>query len=157
TSTIGKKTTLIATAASSETIGAAIHDIATLSGGLNPTGTITFNLYGPSANPDCSGVPVYTNTVQVNGNGDYNSGNFTPGPAGRYSWTASYPGAVTNLPSSAPRGAQGKTSVPVNRTTGIVAAATTAAIGGPVHDIATPLGAAPNPAGTITFNLYGPS
>ena len=157
TSTIGKKTTALATAASSETIGAAVHDIATLSGGLNPTGTITFNLYGPSASPDCSGAPVFTSTVSVNGNGDYNSGNFTPTTAGSYYWTASYSGDVNNLPSSETCGSQGETSVLVKRTTGIVTAATNAAIGDAVHDIATLSGATASAGGTITFNLYGPS
>ena len=157
TSTIGKKTTLIATAASSETIGAAVHDTATLSGGLNPTGTITFNLYGPSDTPDCSGNPVFTSTVNVNGNGDYGSGNFTPTTAGSYYWTASYSGDVNNLPSSGSCGDEGETSTLVKRTTGIVTAATNAAIGDAVHDIATLSGATANAGGTITFNLYGPS
>ena len=157
TSTIGKQTTGLVTAATSGTIGDAVHDIATLSGGLNPTGTITFNLYGPSASPDCSGNPVYTNTVTVNGNGDYNSGDFTPTTAGSYYWTASYSGDANNLPSSEACGSQGETSTLIKRTTGIVTAATDASIGNAIHDVATLSGATADAGGTITFNLYGPS
>ena len=158
TSTIGKKTTLIATAASSETIGASVHDVATLSGGLNPTGSIVFNLYGPSSTPNCSGPAVYTATVAVNhGNGDYDSGNFTPSTAGSYYWTATYSGDVNNLPSNDVCGAQGETSVLVKRTTGITTTATNATIGSSVSDVAHLTGATANAGGMITFSLYGPS
>ena len=61
TSTIGKQPTGISTAATSGTLGDAVHDIATLSGATaNAGGTITFSLYGPSDTPDCSGKAVYT-------------------------------------------------------------------------------------------------
>ncbi len=44
-----------------------LTDTATLSGGINPTGTITFTLYNPSH------VAVYTDTVTVSGNGTYDT------------------------------------------------------------------------------------
>ena len=47
-----------------------ITDTATLSGGATPTGTITFNLYGPD-NLTCAGAAIFTSTVLVNGNGTY--------------------------------------------------------------------------------------
>jgi len=71
-------------------------DTATLSGGDNPTGTITFNLYGPSSQPDCSTAPVDTETVTVNGNGSYTTLNGAiPAQEGTYWWTASYGGTPT--------------------------------------------------------------
>src|SRR5262249_61533698 len=45
--------------------GMPLTDSATLSGGFNPTGTITFTLTGPG------NAVVYTNVVTVNGNGTY--------------------------------------------------------------------------------------
>src|SRR5262249_20672024 len=42
-----------------------LKDTAMLSGGINPTGTITFTLYSPS------GTLLDTETVTVNGNGSY--------------------------------------------------------------------------------------
>lgn len=87
-------------------IGPSIHDVAILSGGSYPTGTITFDLYGPSASPttpDCSGSPIFTSTVAVNGNGSYPSAAFdatATGP-GLYTWIAQYSGDQWN-PSAGP-------------------------------------------------------
>ncbi len=153
-----KNTTLIATAATSGTIGDPVHDVATLSGATaDAGGTITFSLYGPSAMPDCSGTAVFTSTVNVSGPGDYNSGDFTPTTAGKYYWIASYSGDVSNQPSSGACGDTGETSTIGKQTTGIATAATDATIGAAVHDIATLSGATANAGGTITFSLYGPS
>jgi hypothetical protein len=103
--------TSITTQATSGTVGDEISDTATLSGATEGAGgTITFNLYGPSATPDCSGDPVFTSTVDVNGNGDYVSGGFTPTAAGSYYWTASYSGDEGNFSSAGECGADGETS-----------------------------------------------
>jgi hypothetical protein len=47
------------------TLGEPISDTATLSGGDNPTGTITFTVYRPD-DEDCSGDPAFTSDVDVN-------------------------------------------------------------------------------------------
>ena len=80
-------------------LGDAIHDSATLSGGANPKGTITFKLYGPN-NSTCSGTPKFTSTVDVNGNGPYASDEFTPTAAGTYRWIANYSGDANNSPTT---------------------------------------------------------
>ncbi len=72
--------------------GGAVSDSATLAAGVNPTGSITFDLYGPSSSPNCSGSPVFTSSANVTGNGEYESGSFTPIQPGTYYWTASYSG-----------------------------------------------------------------
>src|SRR5205823_660184 len=111
TSTVGKQPDRKSVVEGKAVNGDGVHDIATLSGATaNAGGTITFNLYGPSDTPDCSGDPVYTSTVNVSGPGDYNSGNFTPDTAGKYYWIASYSGDVNNLPSSGLCGDEGETS-----------------------------------------------
>jgi uncharacterized repeat protein (TIGR01451 family) len=76
-------------------LGTAVTNTATLADGADPTGTITFNLYGPE-DIDCSGVAVFTDTVTVDGNGAYTSGEFTPTAAGSYRWTAVYSGDDSN-------------------------------------------------------------
>ena len=43
-----------------------MYDTADLEGGFAPTGTITFQLYGPD-DPSCSGDAIFTSTVQVSG------------------------------------------------------------------------------------------
>ena len=67
-----------------------------LSGGFNPTGTITFTLYTPAH------VAVYTDVVTVNGNGTYttatgtNPGGYLPTVTGTYLWSATYSGDANN-------------------------------------------------------------
>lgn len=78
-------------------LGSAIHDSATLSGGLSPTGSITFQLYGPN-DATCSGASAFTSTVAVNDNGTYDSASFTPTQPGTYRWVATYTGDTNNNP-----------------------------------------------------------
>ena len=73
-----------------------LNDSATLSGGFNPTGTITFKLFGVN-DQTCGGTPIFTNTVPVSGNGTYStSAGFTTAAAGTYHWIATYSGDVSN-------------------------------------------------------------
>jgi hypothetical protein len=73
--------------------GSPISDVANLSGGSNPTGTLTFNVY---TDGECATPPVYTNTVPVAGNGQYSSGNFVPTEDAAYIWRVSYSGDANN-------------------------------------------------------------
>src|SRR5439155_256539 len=86
------------TASGNVTVGGRISDVAHLSGGVNPTGTITFHLYGPD-DASCA-TSVFTATATVSGNGNYSSGNFTTSAAGTYRWIASYGGDANNDPVS---------------------------------------------------------
>ena len=80
-------------------IGTAISDIATLTG-LAPTGTITFNLYGPD-DATCTGIPAFTSgPIPVTGNGNYFSGSFTPVTVGTYRWVVNYSGDTNNSPTT---------------------------------------------------------
>ena len=77
--------------------GGQLTDSATLGGGFNPTGTITFTLYAPDGT-----TVVDTLTVAVNGNGIYSTpGGFTPTTAGNYEWAVNYSGDVDNNPAAA--------------------------------------------------------
>jgi hypothetical protein len=103
-----RNTTTIVTSATSGTVGDGITDTATLSGATaDAGGTITFNVYD---NNECGGTPVFTDTVDVSGNGDYTSGVFTPDTAGNYFWIASYSGDANNKPSSGSCRDDGETS-----------------------------------------------
>ncbi len=85
----------ISTAASGPIdVGGNISDVATLSGGYGPTGTITFKLYGP--NDDQCVTEISSESVTVSGNGDYASPSFTPTQPGTYRWVASYSGDANN-------------------------------------------------------------
>ncbi len=47
-------------------VGISISDTATVSGGFNPTGTVTFQLFPPS-DTTCSGTPVFTSSNSLLG------------------------------------------------------------------------------------------
>ena len=145
------------TAASASTpVGNSISDSGTLAGGFNPTGTITFNLYGPG-DAVCGGLVTFTSTVPVSGNGTYGSGPFTPAVAGTYRWTAAYSGDPNNLPSSSPCNAANESSVVTPVTPSLTTnASPDVTVTNLVSDTAT-LAAGFNPTGTITFSLYGPN
>jgi hypothetical protein len=94
-SVIVAKTTPVATTTATLTNGA-IHATTALQWGFAPpTGTITFSVTGPN-DPLCSGTPVYTSTVPVNGDGNYSSGSFTPTTPGIYTYRIRYSGDSNN-------------------------------------------------------------
>ena len=86
---IATQSTLIAT-----TVGHPFADVAFLTGS-NPTGTITFNLFGPD-DTTCSGPPVFTSTKTVGFNSRAISDSFTPTAPGTYRWRVTYHGDVNN-------------------------------------------------------------
>jgi uncharacterized repeat protein (TIGR01451 family) len=75
--------------------GDTYKDKAILSGGSNPSGTITFDLYD---NPNCTGQPLYEENASVaNGNGTYETANGVKlDSAGTYYWVATYGGDSNN-------------------------------------------------------------
>jgi hypothetical protein len=73
-----------------------IYDIAYLSGGIDPSGTITFALFGPAV-PSCEGPPVFTATVAVTGNGEYRSAALIAPQPGTYHWVVTYTGDGTSF------------------------------------------------------------
>jgi hypothetical protein len=157
--TIGKASPAIATSPSAgATAGSAMTDTAALAGGDNPTGTIEFKLYGPSAAANCSGTPTFDQTVSVSGDGSYTSPPFTPTQAGTYWWAASYSGDAGNDPAAS---GCDQESVTVSKASPAIATSPavsgTGAVGGTtVTDTATLAGGS-SPGGTIEFKLYGPS
>ena len=148
--------TLTTHASAGVAIGGSISDAATLSGGaLTPTGTITFTAYGPG-DPTCVGASAFTATIPVRtGNGTYNSGSFSPGAAGTYTWTASYTGDTANTGALDGCGGANE-SVTVTRATATIT--TQASVSGPgaISDAATVSGGL-NPTGTVTFTAFGPN
>ncbi len=66
-----------------------------MSGGLSPTGSIAFTLFGPD-DLACAGPPLFTSVAGVAGNGSYGSGGVTATRAGTYRWTARYSGDAAN-------------------------------------------------------------
>jgi hypothetical protein len=158
--TVPAEPQLASSASASVTLGGAIHDTAHLTGGSLPGGTIRFRLYG-AGDPGCTGPVVFTSTVAVSGNGDYDSASYVPKRSGEYRWRAEYSGDARNL-SSGPTACGDDAEVASVRPPTIKPAApslsTTAAsagLGTPITDTAHLTGGR-NPTGAITFELFGP-
>jgi hypothetical protein len=76
--------------------GTLFADVATVAGGFDPTGLITFWLY---STPDCTGVVLHSGTA-VFGDGSYTSSPVAfPEMTGSFFWVATYSGDVNNFPS----------------------------------------------------------
>jgi hypothetical protein len=137
-------------------VGSTVSDTATLSGGATPTGTVTFNLYGPN-DASCSTTAVFSATKNVTGTGISRSGTFAPSTPGTYRWIATYSGDTNNAGAATtctdPAGSV--TVYPPSVTSISSQAADTASLGDPISDTATLAGGG-NPTGVITFDVYGP-
>ncbi len=170
TSTVDRANPTIVTQASGPVpAGQPITDTATLAGGVatppaaGPTGTITFDLFGPN-DALCASPSIFTSIVPVNGNGNYTSTpGFVPPSAGDYNWVAVYSGDANNNPVTSPCGAPNETSTVTLVTPAIVTQASgPVPAGQPITDTATLSGGvatppAAGPTGTITFTLFGPN
>lgn len=80
-------------------VGEQITDTASISGGLAPTGTVTFRLFAPT-DTSCSHGALAVSTVAVVGDGSYSSDPFTTSALGDYRYTATYSGDGFNAPAA---------------------------------------------------------
>ncbi len=148
---ISNCTSLTTNATGSVTIGSPISDTATLSGATSDAGgTIAFHLF--SDNQCTNEVTTGLSPVAVSGNGDYNSGNFTPTAVGTYYWTASYSGDANNAATSTACGDPGESSVVGKAPSGI----STGQALFPQDSATVAAGAGGTPTGSVTFKLFGP-
>ena len=102
-------TTVATSSVVTATSGASVTDTATLAGGFNPTGTITFQAFGPN-NATCAGAAAFTSAKPVNGNGVYVSDPFSPVAEGAYRWVVTYGGDINNSVATSPCNAANETS-----------------------------------------------
>ncbi len=156
TNTKSKVTPTISTTPSSGgNIGTVLNDSASLSDGFTPTGSIIFNLFGPSDTTNCQSGAVYSQTVSVNGNGIYSTTpGFTSNAAGTYHWTASYIDDSFNNPVASGCADEPVTIVKNSPSITTNLSATTANIGDKVHDSATLTWATTDAGGTVTYTVY---
>jgi hypothetical protein len=129
-------------------IGAVLNDSATITGGINPSGTVTFNLYGPD-DAGCDGTVIFTQTVAVSGGSASTTGGYTTTAAGTYAWTASYSGDNSNLPATS-----GCTAEEVVIAKASPSAATVQNL--IPNDRLNLTGATANAGGTVDFYLFAP-
>jgi ELWxxDGT repeat protein len=133
--------------------GSKLTDSATLSGGYNPTGTITFTLYAPNGT-----TVVDTETATVSGDGAYSTPNgYLPTATGAYQWVASYGGDSNNNGISSTKGTEPETVSAASPTISTLAGGTVVVGGGSKLTDSATLSGGYNPTGTITFTLYAPN
>jgi hypothetical protein len=130
-------------------VGSSIVDTATVSGGHNPTGTVTFKLYN---NPDATGTAVFTDTEPL-ANGGATSAGYATTLAGTYYWVATYSGDSDNVPVGS-----GTADEPVTVTKLAPSIAgkrrpASAKVGKRIGDMVVVSGGY-LPTGTVTFRLY---
>ncbi|MGH9121962.1 MAG: FGLLP motif-containing membrane protein [Acidimicrobiales bacterium] len=165
---------LTGTAEGNVVSGAPVTDSAALEAN-QPTGTITFVLYGPN-DSSCTN-PVFTSVVPVNGGGVYTSTSFQVGAVGTYSWVASYSGDDANDPATTACGVPGEVFTVSQASDALTAASTVN--GATLTDTATLSAVAPPPptappttvgaaalpahttaaalpTGNLFFSLFGP-
>ena len=140
----------IATTASNADIGSPIHDTATISDALLPSGTVTFDVYA-AGDSNCLNAPVASFDVVVDLGGSATSPDYLPPVAGLYQWIASYHDDPLNPdPLAGNCGDPGETSTVAKVTPTLSTSASDATVGGSIHDTAT-ISGGHNPGGTVTF------
>ncbi len=153
---VTKATPAISTTASaSVTVGGSISDVAHVTGGSNPTGTVDFALYGPG-DPTCAGPAIFTSNDRPLSVGSATSASFPTSQVGTYRWIATYSGDANNESVHGKCGDPNE-SVVVTKANPLISTTASADIklGGQLSDTAL-LSGAFNPTGSITFKLYGP-
>ena len=97
--TVPPATPTLATQASptTGTLGVSTQDTATVIGGFGPTGTVTFQLFGP-ADPACAGTPIATFPDVALVDGTATSPPVITEVVGTHRWVATYNGDVNNVP-----------------------------------------------------------
>ncbi len=138
-------------------VGDTLKDTAELSGGLNPTGSITFKLY-PPADATCQGDPVFSEAVPVNGNDTYGTaGGYEANQVGTWRWTAYYSGDVNNKPASSGCDKELVTIGPAGPTIATTPDPESGPVGQVMLKDTAVLSDGYNPTGEITFKLYPPA
>src|SRR5262249_12062890 len=133
----------------SATVGSSIADKATVTGGFNPAGTVTFTLYN---NATASGTPLFTDTEPLAG-GAATSAGYTATAAGTDYWVATYNGDANNNSVTGGAAAEPVTVTRATPSISTVQQPASATVGSSIADRATVTGGF-SPGGTVTFRLY---
>ncbi len=152
--------TPVTASSSSAAMPTQLTDSATITGGNNPTGTVTFYLFAPGVTPNATfSNNVFTTAVTVNGAGTYPTpSGYTPMQTGTYQWVAVYSGDSNNPGVTSPFGSEPETVGPpvaISTTPGGTVALVNGVASGALTDSATISGGY-RPGGSVTFYLYAP-
>jgi hypothetical protein len=131
--------------------GGTVSDTATVYGGLNPGGSVTFQLFAPGDTTCTTPTATTTGTLIT---GTASSGNVPTGGVGTYKWVATYNGDATNNGVTSPCGSE---TVVVTKATPSISTTPSGSVpaGGKVSDSAT-LSGGFSPSGSVVFTLHAP-
>ncbi len=154
-STVAQESPTISTQRTTVVVGEAVGISGTIDGGHSPSGAITFTLYGPG-DEDCSAPPVFTSSMNVTGNGTYDSAGHVIDTAGTYRWIVAYSGDGNNEGATTTCGEEQATTIVLKSVPWLALDASgDVRIGDPARAGAAVLGGF-GLTGTVTFKLYGP-
>jgi hypothetical protein len=140
-------------------VGQPVSVTASLANTLDPTGTVTFQIYAPTS-VYCEEPLLFSSTVPLAGT-SATSGEFVPTATGKYVVTASYSGDANNFQTGIyceVEGAPPDNVITVNPASPTIAASAPGPVrvGEPIAATASVSGGF-NPTGTIVFKLFGPA
>ncbi len=133
----------------SATVGSSIADRAELSGGIDPTGTVTFNLYN---NSSASGTPLFTSTDTLASDAATSAG-YIATATGTVYWVATYNGDSNNGALTSGTAEEPVTITPATPSINTAQQPASTTVGTAFADEATVSGGF-DPTGTTTFDLY---
>ncbi|MDQ1415188.1 MAG: hypothetical protein QOF81_801 [Acidimicrobiaceae bacterium] len=147
---------VVAQPAPPTSVGDTIVSRGTLSGGRQPTGSITFEIFGPN-DASCTGPPTFTSSATpVSDEGEFASPPFTPAAPGTYTIVATYNGDINNASQKTTCGAPNQT-VTVSRAIPSIAAEPAGAVFvGQQVAAAESVSGGHRPTGTMSFAFYPP-
>lgn len=158
-STCATPTIATTTSVSSLTVGqtATVGDTATLTGGDNPTGNVSFQLYSDAACKNAVAGVAGSASLDASGVATFAGASFTATSAGTYYWGVSYAGDAHNNPVSACGGTNEEIVVaPASPSVSTTQLPASGAIGATFKDTATLSNAVDlDGTGSIMFALFG--
>ena len=154
TAPLGTPTLTTTQQPTSATVGTPIADKATVTGGFNPTGTVTFNLYNNSSG---AGTPLFTDTETLV-SGMATSASYTTTATGTDYWVATYNGDTNNATVRSGTAAEPVVINPASPTLTTTPGQTAITLGTSTVTLTdtAELSLGYNPTGTITFTLVAP-
>jgi hypothetical protein len=150
-SAVGTIDVIMTTGATSGTVGNAVTATASIQEGAIPAGQITFTAFSPG-DTSCSGAAAFSSTVDVSGNGSYDSAAFVPSQVGTFRWIVSYSGDPSHAPTSAGCGNATSNASPASPS--IASGVTQRLTVGTSFRVTATLQGGYTPGGMITFEIY---
>ncbi len=145
----------LASATAGGVVGSAVlSDSVTVSGGDNPTGTVSFTLTAPNGTTSPSG------TVTIAGDGSYNAPTVVATQVGTYTWHANYGGDGLNNGATDNGSNESVTTIkasPTVLTTASFKAGSGSVVGGAIPEDSAVLSGGYQESGPLTFTLTAPN